>query len=82
MHPDHLRTDNERYAQTRQAFGQYVVVNLKKPLRDIGVTVRIVRYGSTCTTAQGVIDLPYARTVYALDRAPRNSMFSYTKNGL
>ena len=42
VHPGHLRSTNERYVQTRKAFGQYVVVNLKKPLREIGVNTELI----------------------------------------
>ena len=42
VHPGHLRNQNERYVETRKAFGQYVVVNLKKPLREIGVNAELI----------------------------------------
>ena len=49
VHPGHLRGTNGRYVQTRKAFGQYVVVNLKKPLIETGVntelTDRVMTHG-------------------------------------
>ena len=34
VHPDHLRNPGKRYEETRKAFGEYVIVNLKKPFKD------------------------------------------------
>jgi hypothetical protein len=42
VHPGHLRNQGERYIETRKAFGQHVVVNLKKPLREIGVNAELI----------------------------------------
>jgi hypothetical protein len=42
VHPDHLTHPGERYRHTRACFGDYVVVNVKKPLHSIGVNTALI----------------------------------------